>query len=56
MDEKIELLKALLMAVNEAEGWYDECRSLKKGERIEALEPCYALLDEAGYKTKNAKD
>lgn len=49
MNEITELLAALKLAVDEAEGWYDECRGLDGP--LDALEPCYALLKAHSSKT-----
>ena len=51
--EQDEFALLLLKAVNEAEGWYDESRGLKPGQRLVGLEECYAILDANGLKTNN---
>jgi hypothetical protein len=51
MDEQLkEALEALRLAIDEAEGWYDESRGLNPGDRLYLLEPCYAVLEKHGLK------
>jgi hypothetical protein len=49
-----EILAALKIAIDEAEGWYDDCRGLKESEKLESLAPCYAILKE--FETFTNKD
>lgn len=50
LETELKTIGALLLAVNEAEAWHDDEHGYNG--RLEALKPCYKILDEAGLVTK----
>lgn len=45
------VLKALQMAIHEAEGWYDDCRGAEPDGRVPGMHYCYEQLEKHGMKT-----